>query len=65
MIAAGRVPYHDPQGRVHVEDFQRLHDFFMQQGALSFGQPLHMAKLVDPSFSEAARRTAFVPAPGR
>ena len=65
VIAAGRVPYHDPEGRVDVQDFQQLHDFFMREGELTFTQPLDMAALVDPSFAEAARRTAFVPWLGR
>jgi NitT/TauT family transport system substrate-binding protein len=65
VIAAGRVPYHDPQGRVHVEDFQKLHDFFLQQGALTLSQPLDMSKLVDPSFAEAARQAPAAPKPGR
>ncbi|MDP8922478.1 MAG: ABC transporter substrate-binding protein [Chloroflexota bacterium] len=65
VIAAGRVPYHDPQGRIHVEDFQQLHDFFMQQGALTLTQPLDISTLVDPSFAEAARRIAATPTAGR
>ena len=65
VIAAGRVPHHDPQGRVDVQDFQQLHDFFLQQGALSLARPLDIATLVDPSFAEAARRTLSAPSPGR
>ena len=56
LIAAGRLPHHDPDGRVKVEDFQRLHDFFLCSGALTFAEPLDMARLVDPGFAEAARR---------
>lgn len=52
-IAAGRVPYHDPEGRIHVEDFQKLNDFFVGQ---SLAPALTMSALVDPSYSEAARR---------
>ena len=56
LIGASRLPYHDPQGRVAVEDFQRLHDFFLSQGSLTFTEPLNMGSLVDTSFAEAARR---------
>lgn len=53
VIAASRVPFHDPDGRVHVEDFQKLNDFFAAQGeAPSF----EMASIVDHSFGEAARQ---------
>ncbi|HZO27206.1 MAG TPA: ABC transporter substrate-binding protein [Chloroflexota bacterium] len=52
-IAASRVPYHDPEGRVHVEDFQKLNDFFVAQGV---APALDMASLVDLSYAEAARR---------
>jgi NitT/TauT family transport system substrate-binding protein len=65
VIAAGRLPHHDPEGRVHVQDFQQLHDFFMQQGALTLSQPLDMAGLVDPSFADSARRSALAPPAGR
>lgn len=56
LIAASRRPFHDPDGQVAIGDFQRLHDFFMSQGALNFSEPLDMATLVDPSFAEAGRR---------
>jgi NitT/TauT family transport system substrate-binding protein len=52
-IAASRVPYHDPEGRIHVEDFQKLNDFFVAQGV---APALDMSSLVDPSFAEAARQ---------
>ena len=56
LIGASRRAYHDPDGRVAVEDFQRLHDFFMSEGALNFSERLDMAGLVDPSFAEAGRQ---------
>jgi NitT/TauT family transport system substrate-binding protein len=52
-IAASRVPYHDPEGRIHVEDFQKLNDFFVAQGV---APALDMTSMVDPSYAEAARR---------
>jgi len=52
-IAAARAPYHDPDGRLHVEDFQKLNDFFVAQGA---APALDMSTLVDLSVAEAARR---------
>ncbi len=53
IIAASRVPFHDPEGRIHVEDFQKLNDFFAAQGdAPSFD----MGSIIDESFAEAARQ---------
>ena len=52
-IAASRAPYHDPDGRLHVEDFQKLNDFFVAQGV---APALDMSALVDLSVAEAARR---------
>ena len=52
-IAASRVPYHDPEGRIHVEDFQKLNDFFVAQGVAPV---LDMNAIVDLSVAEAARR---------
>lgn len=52
-IAASRLPYHDPDGRLHVEDFQKLNDFFVVQGV---APALDMSALVDLSVAEAARR---------
>ncbi len=51
-IAASRVPFHDPDGRVHVEDVQKLNDFFVAQGD---APALDMSTLVDPTYAEAAR----------
>jgi hypothetical protein len=47
------VPYHDPDGRVHVEDFQKLNDFFVAQGV---APALDMSALVDLGYAEAARQ---------
>jgi NitT/TauT family transport system substrate-binding protein len=55
LIAAARRPYHDPDGRVRVSDFQKLHDFFLAEGALAFSDPLDMGALVDARFAESAR----------
>jgi NitT/TauT family transport system substrate-binding protein len=52
-IAASRTPYHDPDGRVHVDDFQKLNDFFVAQGV---APALTMSSLVDLSYAEAARQ---------
>jgi NitT/TauT family transport system substrate-binding protein len=54
LIAVARTPYHDPDGRVHVEDFQQLQDFFVQQGVVR--TPIDINAVVDPSYAEAARR---------
>jgi NitT/TauT family transport system substrate-binding protein len=56
LIGASKKPFHDPDGKVRVEDFQKLHEFFMQEGSLNFQQKLDMAKLTDASFADAARK---------
>jgi len=52
-IAASRAPYHDPDGRIHVEDFQKLNDFFVAQG---LAPAITISSLVDLSYAEAARQ---------
>jgi NitT/TauT family transport system substrate-binding protein len=61
-IAAARAPYHDPEGRVHVEDFQKLNDFFVAQGV---APALDMSTLVDLSVAEAARKILAEGGPGQ
>jgi len=51
-IAASSLPYHDPNGELHVADFQKLNDFFVAQGV---APPLDMSTLIDPTYAEAAR----------
>jgi len=53
VIAASRVPFHDPEGRIHIEDFQKLNDFFVGQGD---APALDMSSIIDLSFAEAARQ---------
>lgn len=53
-IAIARVPFHDPDGRVHIEDFQKLHDFFVEQGVVR--RPIDMASIVDLTVADGARR---------
>ncbi|MCC6176017.1 MAG: ABC transporter substrate-binding protein [Chloroflexi bacterium] len=63
VIADARPPFHDPEGRVHVQDFQQLYEFFLAQGVLNVTAPLDFSTIVDPSFAEAARRAALMPVP--
>jgi len=51
-IAAGRVPYHDRDGMLHLADFQKLNEFFLAQG---IAPPLDMSGYVDTSYAEGAR----------
>jgi NitT/TauT family transport system substrate-binding protein len=51
-IAASALPYHDPDGNVHLADFQKLNDFFVAQ---QVAQPVDMSKYIDPSYAAAAR----------
>ena len=48
--AVARTPFHDPDGNVHVADFQKLQDFFVTQGVAT---PIDMNAVVDPSYAEA------------
>jgi NitT/TauT family transport system substrate-binding protein len=54
VLAVARTPFHDPDGRVHVEDFQTLQAFFVAQGVVR--TPIDIDAVVDPSYAEAARR---------
>ena len=54
IVAVARTPFHDPDGRVHVEDFQKMQEFFVAQGYVK--SPIDINAVVDPSFAEAARR---------
>jgi NitT/TauT family transport system substrate-binding protein len=51
-IAASRLPFHDPEGRIHIDDFQKLNDFFVAQGE---APSIDMSSLIDLSYAEAAR----------
>ena len=46
---------------MHVQDFQKLQDFFVMQGVVK--TPIDINAVVDPSFAEAAR--AILAQPGR
>jgi NitT/TauT family transport system substrate-binding protein len=52
-IAAGHLPYHDPDGQVHVQDFQKLQDFFVSTGAVQ--TPIDIGAVIDLTYAEAAR----------
>lgn len=52
-IAAGRLPYHDVDGIIHVEDFQKLQQFFRDQNVIQTN--IDIPALIDPSYAEAAR----------
>jgi NitT/TauT family transport system substrate-binding protein len=54
VLAVARTPYHDPDGNVHVADFQKLQEFFVAQGVVK--TPIDINAVVDPSFADAARQ---------
>jgi NitT/TauT family transport system substrate-binding protein len=54
VLAVARTPYHDPDGNVHVQDFEKLQEFFVAQGVVK--TPIDINAVVDPSFAEAARQ---------
>ena len=54
VLAVARTPFHEPDGLVHVEDFETLQQFFVEQGAVR--TPIDISAVVDPSFAEAGRR---------
>lgn len=53
-IAIARVPFHDPDGAVHVEDFQKLQEFFVQQGVVR--SPIDIPSVVDLTVAQNARQ---------
>lgn len=54
LIKQGRLPYHDPNGTVKVQDFEKLQAFFLREKSLTYTEPMDIRALVDTSFAEAA-----------
>jgi NitT/TauT family transport system substrate-binding protein len=62
-IAIARVPFHDPDGRVHVEDFQKLQDYFVAQGVVR--TPIDIPGIIDLSVADSARQLLAAGGTGR
>jgi len=64
VVKRARPPYHEPDGRMNLNDFARLQDFFRRRGLLTYDHPLPPAVYIDTSFVHRALAIAgpFVPA---
>ena len=47
-------PYFDPNGTVSVEDIDLMQQYFLEQGALAYEEPLVIEDLIDASIAEDA-----------
>ena len=56
VVQRARPPYHDPDGRMNVNDFVRLQDYFKKRGMLTYDRPLLPAAYIDASFVSRALR---------
>lgn len=54
VVARANRSYHDPNGFVPIEDLMELQRFFMEQGQLSYTEPVDMSQFINPSYAEAA-----------
>ena len=54
VVKRAATPTCDPNGQIHVDDFMKLQDFFLQRGQLSYQKPIDFKSLVDTSYAERA-----------
>jgi NitT/TauT family transport system substrate-binding protein len=54
VIEEANRSFHDPNGEVPLADLETLQQFFMDQGQLSYEEPLDLAPYVNTSYAEAA-----------
>ena len=54
VVARANRSYHDPNGNVPIEDLNELQRFFMEQGQLSYEEPIDLTPYINTSYAEAA-----------
>lgn len=54
VVARANRSYHDPNGVVPIDDLEELQRFFMEQGQLSYDEPIDLTPLVNTSYAEQA-----------
>ena len=54
IVKRAATPTCDPNGNIHVDDFMKLQDFFLQTGDLTYAKPIDFKALVDASYVQNA-----------
>ncbi len=54
IIAEANRSFHDANGTVPIDDLQTLQQFFMDQGELSYTEPLDLSTLINTSYADKA-----------
>lgn len=54
VVARANRSYHDPNGAVPVDDLNELQRFFMEQGQLSYEEPIDLSPLINTGYADAA-----------
>ncbi len=54
VVKRARPPFHEPDGRMNLNDFKRLQEFFRKRGELTYERPLDPAVYIDTSFVRQA-----------
>lgn len=63
VVKKARPPFHEPNGKMNLNDFRRLQDFFRKRGELTYDKPLEPSAYIDTSFVRQALQVLgpFVP----
>lgn len=63
VVKKARPPYHEPNGKMNLNDFTRLQDFFRKRGELTYDKALDPSAYIDASTMRDALAIAgpFVP----
>ena len=65
VVKRARPAYYEPDGRMNMNDFTRLQEYFKKRGLLTYDHPLQSAAYIDTSFIQRALQIVgpFSPAP--
>lgn len=54
VVKKARPPFHEPDGKMNLNDFKRLQEFFRKRGELTYEKPLDPTVYIDTSFVRQA-----------
>ncbi len=54
VIKRAATPTCEPNGQIHVDDFMKLQQFFIDRGQLTTAKPIDFKSLVDTSYAQSA-----------
>jgi NitT/TauT family transport system substrate-binding protein len=54
VVTRARPPFHEPNGKMNLNDFARLQDYFKRRGLLTYDHPLLPSAYIDTSFVQRA-----------